>query len=635
MNLKKFIGRLTAGVALVVGAFAFATVKEDSRQVKAEQGSGTQTTVYCAINSTTLGAQTLKAWVKYGTGGSDPNDLFTMTDTGETYNSNKVFSVSFRDHWNGIGYIYFQLFNGEEWAAEDKVIDNVWTTPTTYNGKIWVYGSTGGNRVWNSYEPEVEHTYAVAGILCGADRWGTNNIDMDVDSENHIATLSNLTLQKDDSFKIRADGGWSITYGWSDANGHITISNIGDFDDGDSCLAAAASDNNIDVIHDGTFNLSLNYSTGVLTITGTRANTDTVTVHTYNLHGDQNEWDPAGYGTYNSVNSTVEAHIDAGENFKIVADNLHYFGISALAAPGNHFEEGENNGNIKALVSGTYTFTLPDGFFSSGTGVTFTIDPDVADGAYLRGDWGTEGEDDWGWSEGGQMVMTGTGPYTVSNVPLGAGGAIKMVIYNNGIVTVWAQPSESTAGTAQFPAAREGEGGNVIVEKIGVYSVTITLVENTTYTYTLVGAEDPDLTAASTFATGFVSDMNDNCPYNNAQGKYNAGKSATTVANTWSAKMEAYADLSANAKLYLSTSKGSSVPAISAFWSSYDYIYVHYAEVRAIENADFLSRNPSASNVLSPITTLNNNVMLVILGVSVLVISATGLFFFAKKKKAR
>lgn len=352
------------------------------------------------------------------------------------------------------------------------------------------------------------------------------------------------------------------------------------------------------------------------------------------LKGSRDDW-TNGFGTLETTNDsrTLTVHLDYGEEFKFVIQST-YYGYSYLDSPANNLK-GENDSNISVEVSGTYVFTIPNNV-SSGS-ISYTMTSDVANGPYLRGEWGSQAGGDWGWSEAGQKPMSGSGPYTVNDVPLSAEGEIKMVIYNNGVIT-WTQPSGDSAGTTDFPAARTGEGGNVAVEKDGIYDVTVTLVSGTTYTYSLVGRADADLSAATTFATNFVTDMYAGCPYNYSTGKYNTGKTSETLADLWENKLEAYAVLSEKAKNYLSTNEGSSVLAISTMWTTYDYVYGHYASVRAVNenNADFLGRNPTpVANYSTHQLGINNaqNTILLIVVISSISLISLGGFFLLKKKK--
>ena len=127
-----------------------------------------------------------------------------------------------------------------------------------------------------------------------------------------------------------------------------------------------------------------------------------------------------------------------------------------------------------------------------------------------------------------------------------------------------------------------------------------------------------------------------NCPYNYSTSGYNDGKSSSTIASTWGAKVTAYAALSAKAKNYLSTEAGNSVAAITTMWTSYDYVYGHYASVRAVVGADFLGRDPAivASFSIEGLNQVSNSpetIIIVVISATTLV--AVGGFFLLRKKR--
>ena len=105
--------------------------------------------------------------------------------------------------------------------------------------------------------------------------------------------------------------------------------------------------------------------------------------------------------------------------------------------------------------------------------------------------------------------------------------------------------------------------------------------------------------------------------------------------------MEGYATLIAStpgAATYLKTNAGSTVSQITTMWSSYDYVYGHFAEVRSIEGADFLARSP-AYPLTNPVITFagqqNSNTLIIvaIVSASVATLLLVGGYFYLRKRK--
>ena len=276
-------------------------------------------------------------------------------------------------------------------------------------------------------------------------------------------------------------------------------------------------------------------------------------------------------------------------------------------------------------------FNLKHAFYDDGnyTGNWDAYEPEIADGAYLRGDWSN------GWVTSGQKAMEGTGPYTIQNVALGAGGTFKMVVYEDGIKT-WAEPSSVSPTTGDYPVsiANPESTKDITVTNAGLYDITVTHVNGNNYNYSLVGKDASSLSDAEYFAKGFTDAMKTNCPYTGDN------KTTSDVVDTWKDQITAFNALSTSnpdAITFLTTSAGSTVKDITEFWDSYDWIYTHYQGVRDLEGANFLSRS------LVPVANLNDNVtvfsqktsdssawaLAIIAGTATL---ASGAFFLLRRK---
>lgn len=101
----------------------------------------TVTTVYYAVPEATVGTYTVKLNVNYKGDGDDWH-TFVMTKTALTHETMDVYKATFTDAYDGLGCLQFQLYDGETWKSEVKVIDWSWTAASVYNGKMWVHGGS-------------------------------------------------------------------------------------------------------------------------------------------------------------------------------------------------------------------------------------------------------------------------------------------------------------------------------------------------------------------------------------------------------------------------------------------------------------------------------------------------------------
>ena len=103
--------------------------------------AATETTVYYAVPGETVGTFTVKLNVNFKGDGDDWHN-YVMTKTALTHETMDVYKATFTDAYNGLGCLQFQLYNGDKWVSEVKVIDWSWTTVDKYNGKMWVHGGS-------------------------------------------------------------------------------------------------------------------------------------------------------------------------------------------------------------------------------------------------------------------------------------------------------------------------------------------------------------------------------------------------------------------------------------------------------------------------------------------------------------
>lgn len=181
------------------------------------------------------------------------------------------------------------------------------------------------------------------------------DVDFEVNTATTTATLADITLAKGDTFKVRAFHQWAQSYDWSSASSHISVTDA--WSRGEACFGDSSG--NIAVLHDGTYTLSLNYSTGALSITGARAEHDTETNFRIFISDD-------GGSSYTPTEMPLKAEstteyvitrdFTVGERFyfRFGSDYYHYSDIKeACTLKGTQFVA--NGQNTEALYSGNYT----------------------------------------------------------------------------------------------------------------------------------------------------------------------------------------------------------------------------------------------------------------------------------------
>ena len=186
-------------------------------------------------------------------------------------------SVTYSDTIDGVILLFKQ--SEQKWKSEDITAGGGFVNTHVYalSYKNWVSDDDGqGRKVFtaNIEDTSVAPEFSLIGSFGGHD-WNYD-VDFEVEEATTTATLSSVVLAKGDTFKVRKNHAWAVSYGWTAANGHVSVTDAYSRGGGDnpSCFGDGGSDN-VAVLHDGTYNFSLNYSTGVLNITGARAEYDT------------------------------------------------------------------------------------------------------------------------------------------------------------------------------------------------------------------------------------------------------------------------------------------------------------------------------------------------------------------------
>ena len=141
--------------------------------------AATETTVYYAVPSATVGSYTVKLNTNQQTN-PDAWYTYTMTKTDKTYQSNPIYSCTFTDLWDGVDCMQIQLYDGDTWKSQEvPVAQGSWASAATYNGKMWVHGGSS----WIAYAEDAESgsgssenvvTYDFTSGIEGLSSWGNS-----------------------------------------------------------------------------------------------------------------------------------------------------------------------------------------------------------------------------------------------------------------------------------------------------------------------------------------------------------------------------------------------------------------------------------------------------------------------------
>lgn len=291
----------------------------------------------------------------------------TAVDTGYEFDGRKVYSLTISDgSWVSAVKMLRMSSNGStQWNASakfdisDSYDSNVNSLFMKADYSSYDNWSTGADVYWQKYMVD---TFSLIGSF-GGHSWDYD-VDFTVNTASHTATLTDYSLSKGDALKIRNNHAWVADYGWS----NVSSQNITDPNDrGENCFGNA--DGNIAVLHDGTYTFTLNYLTGAISITGTRAINDSdVNFEMYISSGGESY---APVTMELKTGSTTEFMITrdfaTGEKFyfKYGSYYYHYSDVkSSCTLLGTQFIQEGND--VKALYHANYTI-----YFETASGDNF------------------------------------------------------------------------------------------------------------------------------------------------------------------------------------------------------------------------------------------------------------------------
>ena len=360
MNLKNVAVALVSslGLGVAVGVTSFA-VKEDN-SISAVKAA-TTTCTFRVSKDELSGWGGVGSWGLYAWHSSTPitdsldNCYSNMTLNGSYYTK----SITYSDSIDGVILLFKQ--NSDKWKSQDITVSGGFKYGGLYtlSYKSWISDSDGnGHKVFstNISDNSSDPVFSLIGSY-GSNNWNADD-DMTINTTTKTATLNSVVMEKGDAFKIRYNHAWDISYGWSNANGHISITDPQNR--GESCLADANDGNNIEVLHNGTYNFSLNYSTGVLTITGTRAASDSAVAFEMFVSRGGAAFAPTEMALKGGSETEymVTTDLVAGDKiyFKFGANYYHYsdFKENEGTTKGTQFGS-DNDGNIVAFYNANYT----------------------------------------------------------------------------------------------------------------------------------------------------------------------------------------------------------------------------------------------------------------------------------------
>ena len=145
--MKKLKVVLLAGTA--AGAMGLGLTAGAHHSKPVDVKAATETTVYYAVSSATVGSYTVKLNVNFRGDGDDWHS-FSMTKTSDSFDTKDVYSCTYTDSYDGVGCMQIQLYDGDTWISQQQPF-GIWTPVEDYNGRIYLH-DTG----WFDYTPGVE-----------------------------------------------------------------------------------------------------------------------------------------------------------------------------------------------------------------------------------------------------------------------------------------------------------------------------------------------------------------------------------------------------------------------------------------------------------------------------------------------
>lgn len=239
---------------------------------------------------------------------------YPMTNTNETMNGKAVYSVTFTDRYDGAHAMQFQRLQNNQWNAESEAFNStrVWTTPSTYNDKLW-NGSS-----WVTYTPD--STTKTPDLYLFGDYGDGENWDNPSTSTRHFTETSS---------------GYTLTFDMTGASG----SNMGYFriyDKANSEEYGPTNGSNIELASGEPTTLVKNWYESFSFDVGTTGKTVTINVNknlnTITITAEQPSTDSNYIFFENTSNwSTVNAYIWKEE----VSDNHAWPGLAMTKVAGN------------------------------------------------------------------------------------------------------------------------------------------------------------------------------------------------------------------------------------------------------------------------------------------------------------
>ena len=476
MKKTKILGLGVCALALGVVAGAV------SAQRAAEVNAATETTVYLAISDAQRSGYTVKLNVNYKGDGDDWHS-FTMTDSGQTYESNPVYTYTFTDLYDGLGALQFQLYDGNTWKEQDQPISS-WTGVATYNNKLHVYKGSG----WVDYEPVVSNNFKIVGSSAALGEWDpTNGVEMvEAGIDGYISKKESLALAAEDLFKVK-NANLGPDAGWCGGAGFYAT-------DATRAKFKVLDDGNLKVLTAGTYAIYLNNDHKIVILGDGEALGDVkaepIAEDGYYILG-LDTWRPI-YGIKDgkdgeSLNlaefKNVALAKDQTFGIALVENGVQkdgfFYGYNVLengsgandmtGKLADEYPDDANKNNFKVVAAGTYSFYL----FTSNEQVKISVvdegfvpDKPAADGYYLCGT-GAFATDDKDWKYSGALAMgdpENPANYAeLLNVTVSAGDKVRARSYLEETDN-WYNP---VAGGYSFT---DVEGDNYVFTEAGTYN---------------------------------------------------------------------------------------------------------------------------------------------------------------------
>ncbi len=433
----------------------------------------TETTIYYAVDASTVGCYTVKINANIGDNGTWRSS--EMTKTSYTYNGKIIYTGKVNEKYGGVDCLQIQLYDGSTWKSQKQPYSS-WTTSSTYSGKMYVHEI----EKWVSYSTDASYTIYFADYYgWGNDHGGVKAYAWNSGCDYNAAWNGKAMTATDKTYNGKTI--YSITINKRYTKVKISAANKDDYATGD--LDCYSNSGKICIYNGSAYTwVTYNYDVKVTFNDGT-SDVDTKTLLKGGTTTAPADPSKTGYtfgGWWNGdnrfVSSTTTINADITYTAKWTA-NQYTVTLDAKGGSGG-----------STSVTATYGAAMPSADMPTKTGYDFQGYYD-ADGSTL-GNWGTQYYNNTGasahaWDKDDDATLYAKWTETLYNITISGGTAASTTA---GCVTTGQATAAAAAEGKKFDKWELGTG-ITLVDGCAVTDQTITFNASQASTVTATYAD--------------------------------------------------------------------------------------------------------------------------------------------------